>query len=488
MAALRARYDAAQTTRENQNHWSNADLLSADAANSYDVRKTLRSRARYECHESNCYAAGMVQTLAEETIGSGPRVQLSTNNRELNRRIEFEFSQWAKRIKLAEKLRTMRKAKAVDGESFAVIRNNGGLDHPIKLDLELIEADRVTTPDLDVLDENTIDGIKFDRWGNPESYTILREHPGDVGFGLKAPTLKYDTIAAEFVIHLFRTDRPGQRRGVPEVTPSLPLFAQLRRYTLAVISAAETAAEFAAVLKSQGAAHEDADEIEALDAIDIERNMMVTLPYGYEMQQFRPEQPTQTYGDFKREILNEAARPLSMPYNIAAANSSGYNYSSGRLDFQSWNIALTIERRFFEIEVLERLFVAWLDEAALLGLLPPPEQFDAMRISWFWDGRGHVDPSKESKASETGLKIGTTHRAREYAKEGLDVEIEDEIAAQSFGVSVDDYRSAVFQATFASPSETGGENSSNEDKEVEEDGDENDESRDESQKTAGAKG
>jgi hypothetical protein len=29
--AIRAKYDAAATTRENQNHWSHADALSADA-------------------------------------------------------------------------------------------------------------------------------------------------------------------------------------------------------------------------------------------------------------------------------------------------------------------------------------------------------------------------------------------------------------------------------------------------------------------------
>ncbi len=45
---LQARYDAAQTTAENRKHWANADGLRADAANSPEVRATLRQRARYE--------------------------------------------------------------------------------------------------------------------------------------------------------------------------------------------------------------------------------------------------------------------------------------------------------------------------------------------------------------------------------------------------------------------------------------------------------
>ncbi len=45
---LRARYDAAVTTDDNRRHWANADGLSAHAANSAEVRRILRNRARYE--------------------------------------------------------------------------------------------------------------------------------------------------------------------------------------------------------------------------------------------------------------------------------------------------------------------------------------------------------------------------------------------------------------------------------------------------------
>ena len=38
---VRGRYDAAATTDENRRHWANADLLSANAANNPQVRRTL---------------------------------------------------------------------------------------------------------------------------------------------------------------------------------------------------------------------------------------------------------------------------------------------------------------------------------------------------------------------------------------------------------------------------------------------------------------
>lgn len=87
-------------------------------------------------------------TLANDVIGTGPRLQMLTVGGEVNRQIEAEFMAWAKAIDLAGKLRTMRAARAQDGEAFAVLFNNDKLDCPVSLDVRLIEADQVTTPDL----------------------------------------------------------------------------------------------------------------------------------------------------------------------------------------------------------------------------------------------------------------------------------------------------------------------------------------------------
>ena len=42
---VRARYDAASTTPDNRRHWANADGLSANAANSAEVRRVQLSRS-----------------------------------------------------------------------------------------------------------------------------------------------------------------------------------------------------------------------------------------------------------------------------------------------------------------------------------------------------------------------------------------------------------------------------------------------------------
>jgi lambda family phage portal protein len=426
---MRAGFDSAVTNDHNRRHWANADGLSADAAASPEVRRTLRNRARYEV-ANNSYARGIVLTLANDVIGTGPRLQLLTENGDANQRIEREFMRWAKAIRLPEKLRTMRMARAQDGEAFLVLTDNPRLPTPIKLDVRLVEADQVTTPDLLTLLDGSVDGIAFDEFGNPVEYHVLKEHPG--GTGSATLGFEYDRVPAEAVIHFFRVDRAGQSRGIPDITPALPLFAQLRRYTLAVLGAAETAADFAGILYTDAPANGEAESVEPMDAIELEARSLLTMPGGWKMAQVQAEQPSTTYAEFKRELLNEIARCLNMPFNVAAGNSSGYNYASGRLDHQTYFKSIRVEQEHIACVVLDRILAAWLREAVLVSdLLPLPirtlvarGETGGLARQWFWDGHEHVDPAKEASAQATRLGSHTTTLANEYAKQGRDWETE----------------------------------------------------------------
>jgi lambda family phage portal protein len=423
---VRGRYDAAATNDENRRHWANADLLSADAANNPRVRCILRSRARYEV-ANNSYAKGIIQTLANDCIGSGPKLQMLTDDDEANRVIEQEFMLWADAIRLPEKLRTMRMARAESGEVFAILIANPKVDSQVKLDLRLIEADQVATPELIRQNStlNFVDGIEFDAAENPAAYHVLKSHPGD---SIARFSLDFDRVPAASMIHYFRTDRPGQSRGIPEITPALPLFAQLRRYTLAVLAAAETAADFAAVLFTDAPANGEADPVEPMDLVELERRMATVLPSGWRLGQIQAQQPSTSYAEFKKEILNEIARCLNMPFAVAAANSSGYNYASGRLDHQTYFKSIAVDQDQLGLVVLDHVLSAWLDEAILISELLPlwmrTAAFRDLRHAWCFEGMPHIDPLKEASASATRLLNHTTTLAYEYARQGRDWETE----------------------------------------------------------------
>jgi lambda family phage portal protein len=330
----------------------------------------------------------------------------------------------------------MRMARAESGEAFGLLVSSPGIDSPVKLDLRLIEPEQVASPHLPWTRgaravPSEADGIVLDAYGLPAAYRVLRHHPGEAndwsGPGVGAEP-KLDTLPASSVLHYFRPDRPGQLRGVPDITPALPLFAQLRRYTLAVIAAAETAADFAAVLYTDAPANGEADPLEPMDEVELEKRMATVLPGGWKLGQVHAEQPTTSYAEFKREILNEIARCLNMPFNVAAGNSSGYNYASGRLDHQVYYKSIRVEQHHLQLAVLDRILKAWLNEAVLVeGLLPQSLRTIAATLpehAWFWDGVEHVDPAKEANAQATRLANHTTTLAAEFARQGRDWEQE----------------------------------------------------------------
>lgn len=417
-----AAYESARTTEYNAFGWKGTDGLSADAVANLGVRKTIRERARLECQQNSCYAKGIVQTLANDVIGRGPRLQVMTGDGDgvghddVDEAVEARFCEWGEAVGLAQKLRTMKIAKTADGETFSHFVTNPRPDMPVTLDFLVSECDQFTGDFSDFMKPKIVDGITFDDLGNPVSYHRLDEHPGSSYGGLQ----KGRRIPAKEVIHLFREDRAGQRRGVSEVAPALPLFNQLRRFTSSVMAAADAAARVGGVLRTNAAAVSDADDVDALDSIRFDMASMLTLPKGWDLTQIRSEHPATTYEMFKREILNEAARCILMASNIARGDSSRHNYSSGRLDHQTYFKCVAIEQDYFALHCLDRIFRAWLYEARRIAGYLPLDGIKSFYWDWIFDGTQHVDPAKEANAQQVRLGNLTTTLKAEYAAEGKD--------------------------------------------------------------------
>lgn len=428
MDSLSASYDAAANTVETQKHWRYADNLSAAAANSVSVRKTLRERSRYECLENNSFAKGIVLTLANDTISTGPSLQVMLPDSSASRMIEQKWRKWCKDVRLASKLRTARVSKVIDGETILLKGTNRRSKNDVKLDIRVIECDQLATPFYADGLPNKIDGIEFDDFGNPTVYHVLKGHPGD-----RFPLQAWDKtdVDPDDIIHLFRAERPGQMRGIPELTPALPLFAMLRRYTLAVITAAENAADFSAILKTQSNAFDSAsdgiDDIDPFDFVQIDRGLMTSLPKGWEMVQFDPKQPTTTYKEFRDAILNEIARSVHMPSNKALADSSKYNYSSGRLDHQTYYESIAIERSQWEVEALDRIFEWWLDEALMMdGYLPAIDAMDEIPKVWRWPPQRDVNPAEIADVNIELIRAGLKTRQQYLIEQNIDPEAHEQ--------------------------------------------------------------
>ncbi len=444
---LAARFDAASMSPEARRHWAGADNLSADAALQPSVRRLIVSRNRFEAN-NNGYMGGILETLADDTIGTGPRLRLMYDDPDLDistdtqaagtlHRRERRFYKFSKAIHLASKLRLARLAKARDGEVFFQKAINPGVRNECKIDLILFETEQVSSG---LCGENQstykngapkeVDGIIYDKFGNPEQYRFYREHPG----ALTGTTDSY-LVPAHAVIHYAHLRRPGQHRGLPELTAGLTVFNDLRRYGNSVLAAAETAAVISFLLETDIIPDQEEFNLDAeldengkrikqlnfTDIVPMAKNAGVALPEGWKGKQLKAEQPTSTYCAFSDAKLNEAARAISMPFNVAKGNSSGYNYASGRLDHQVYHRKIAVERQNIEEFILDDIFEQWekFDRA-----FHPEDYNEEWEVDhkWMWDGFEHCDPAKEANAQTTRLQNGTTTLAEECAAQGRDYE------------------------------------------------------------------
>lgn len=424
MHTMRARIDAAQTTSENSRHWAQSDSYSADAAYDPATRWRLRNRARYEA-VNNCYAKASVRSSGDDLIGTGPRLQLSIpgdDSGEAARLIERSFSQWCDATLLPIHLRTAQKSRVRDGECFGLLVGNPRQAHPVQLYIRWVEAEMCCSTQYLGNDPRMIDGIRFDENGLPVEYYFLREHPGNTVMSSLLPTQSY-TVPAEQVLHWYSRERFGQHRAIPELTPALPLYSQVRRYTLAALTAAEFAAMLAGVMKTKASPDGDAQPVRVEDwsLFEMVRGALLTLPEGWEATQFKSENPPTGYGEFKRELLNESGRSTNQPLNVVTGNSSGYNYSSGRLDHLPYQRGLRIERNDLRLLVLDPILKAWHTEGVAVGVVPsnlPP--LIEWSWAWNWDGFDSIDQNKDATADDTRIKNGTSTYAEILAEYGQD--------------------------------------------------------------------
>lgn len=430
---LTASYDAAKTTSENRKHWANADDKPPAWANTAHTRQILRMRAQYEA-DNNSYCSGMIANIARDTVGySPPSLQVLTTDKEFNRFVEDKWNEWSnsRYVNLPEKLIVADQGRRVQGENFVAIKSDKealqftGVD----LSIDVLSASRVRDP---LWSSGTItnglyndDGVHVDiKTGRPRKYTVSDPVSELTYGGFSGVTDTTVTVDSRYLLQWFSPKRAGQFRGVCEITPSLPLFAQLRRYDLATLTAAETASLLAGIMQTNSTAN-ITEHVEVADwtKVELERGTLLTLPEGWSATQFKPEQPISAYEMFVNCFLRQIGRCLNIPFGVMVGDSSKYNYSSARLDYIGYDAQLQYDRGQLVIRILDPLFTEFIYELALMfprvmaklvGLTLPH--------TWQFTKRPSIDPQKDASTSTEKITNGTSNLAIECAKDGTNWE------------------------------------------------------------------
>ena len=168
-------------------------------------------------------------------------------------RYEKFWNEHCDEIGLAEKLHLAQVERMVGGESFLMFHPNRAMQ-TVPVSLTVYEAEQIQAPtgwpteQQENAEYGPVDGLHFDRYGNVIAFEKLRKHPGG-NYSALGSELS-DTISAQIMIQFFRQDRPSQFRGVPEVAPTLEIYANLRRFIESKVSQEELRAKLLGAVRT----------------------------------------------------------------------------------------------------------------------------------------------------------------------------------------------------------------------------------------------
>jgi len=410
----------------------------------------MRERSR-DLNRNDAHASGITSTMTTNVIGTGIRPQsrvdkevLGISNKSaanFQKKTERAWKRWLPYSDAGERMDFYEIQQLVDrqilenGEAIIVPLMLKDSDRPYSLALQVIESDRLETPPDKRSDKSIRSGVKIGENGEPVSYFIQKTHPGDFRYSKREKKFMEIPAKNEYgrrnVFHLYHVLRSGQTRGVPFFAPVLTYFKDLAEYAEAELVAARIAACFSLFITSEASmdvAVNSAYEKNASGQIieSLEPGMIKHLMPGESITSFNPQRPGATFEPFVERILRAISAALGLPYELVAKDFSKTNYSSARA-------ALLEARRYFKVKqewlsrkLCQPVWAMVLEEAYLKGELGSISFYEKRRwwtgASWIAPGWEWVDPLKEAKAAEVGLKNGIVTHSDLYSAQGKDWE------------------------------------------------------------------
>jgi lambda family phage portal protein len=416
------RWEAAETNRLNQAHWAKSANLGLDTINAdlYLRLNMLRARSTFEA-ENNPYVAGVIETHQTDVVGKdGPKLQVQSDDESWNNEAEQIWNEWFARPELTglmsgvEVLRLWIRMLWTCGESLDQIVTDPAVRNGVAMRLNCLHPSRLDTPPGQSSDPDLVLGIGRTRQGKPLRYWISEQS----SYGPYVLTgLNYSPVEAQYILHQYRIQEPGQARGVPWLACALQPIADLRDYDTQVMDAARGAANYAAFMYAD---HPDAPYFQVNEVSDIERGTLSTIPPGWKLDGLDPPQPSTTYTEYRKERQREIGRPVNMPLMTVRLGSEDHNYSSARFDGKVYECSLSGLQSWIDRNALKRLFAMLVREAILANLIgPPPKKYD---LTWGWPKPPHVDPEKEWIGYETAVAMGGMDMSDVAAQTGTDLE------------------------------------------------------------------
>ena len=410
----------------------------------------LRQRTR-DLYMGVPIANGAVKTMRTNIVGRGLRLKPNIDaellgvspeeRRTLEKQIEREWNIWAEstdcdmaRIDNFYELQQLAFLNwLISGDCLAVLPVKPRLNQPYDLRVQLIEADRLCSPDnCDTIDNKIVGGVEVDQSGEVVAYHIADHHPlsyayADISWQRVEAVGK--TTGRRNVLHLMNRERIGQRRGVPFLAPVIESLKQLGRYTDAELVAAVVSGMFTVFIEKADASSEDAIgsiipeevQVDAEDetTIELAPGAVIDLNEGEKAHDMNPGRPNANFGGFVEAICQQIGASLEIPYELLMKRfNSSYTASKGALE-EAWKM-FNMYRDWLATDFCQPVYEEWLTEAVAKGRIKAPGFFTDPVIrkaycgaKWNGPAKGMLDPVKEATAAEKRVQNGFSTRSDE---------------------------------------------------------------------------
>lgn len=415
-----------------------------------DNASVLRQRSR-DLYMGVPVANGAIKTMRTNVVGRGLYLKPSINRevlglteeqaQELEKRIEREWQLWAESsdcsIERIDNFYELQQLAFINwlmsGDCLALLPVKPRLNQPYDLRIQLIEADRLSSPDYcDTYDNKIIGGVECAPDGEFVAYHISSQHPLSSGVTdiRWQRVLAYDErTGRRNVLHIMTRERIGQRRGVPFLAPVIESLKQLGKYTDAELVAAVVSGMFSVFIEKEDTSGGEAigsmipteQQIDTEDegSLELGAGVIMDLNPGEKVHDTNPGRPNSNFSMFVEAICQYIGAALEIPYELLVKRfTASYTASKGALE-EAWKM-FGMYRAWLATDFCQPIYEEWLAEAVAKKRIAAPGFFaDPLirkaycKAEWNGPAKGTLDPVKEVSAAEKRVKNGFSTRSKE---------------------------------------------------------------------------
>lgn len=458
----------------------------------YDIDanlNTLVSRSR-SLYMTAPIATSAIKSTKTNVVGSGMKLKARIDyevlglteeqSQKIEDKIEREFALWAETSmcdalgvnNFYEMQGLYLMGQLLNGDAFCIRKYEKPTPMmPYGLRLQLIESDRVCTPNNGVSIGNSpyvaygkndkngneiYSGIEINKDGKAIAYWICNQYPNaqSVGEYKSLEWLRIEKYGAKTgmpnVLHMFDAERAEQRRGVPVLAPVIETLKQLSRYTDAELMAAVISGMYTVFIKTDdptdmpfGEAMPDEYEEVSHNENEYElgNGAINVLGTNESIQIADPKRPSTSFNAFINAMCKQIGSALEIPQELLLKEFNA-SYSASRAALlEAWKM-FRMRRETLVRAFCQPVYEMFLTEAVASGRIQAKGFFidPIIKKAWCgadWNGPapGMIDPVKEVNAAKMRVENGFSTREEEtmgltggnFSKNAIQLKKENEL-------------------------------------------------------------